>query len=257
MLSLSESQARFRAAVMSPSAEVPDMLCAPVPVGKRFEIYRRHHRQSLTRHIAGRYPTVEWLLGSVRMLEVTERFVSASPPVSACMAEYGAGFAAALVADAATAALPYLGDVAALDWLLGEVSIAIDRPALAITALAALPSERLPDFGLELQPGLRFLRSAWPVDDLVRLRFGDGPPETLAFGPLAVELELRGARGRFQIGRLDPAVGRFRTSLAAGETLAAAMAQGVAAAPDFDPATALARLFAEGLVVAIVTGNEE
>lgn len=257
MPSLSDAQEQFRAAVVARDVHVPSMLRAPGPVVERLEIYRRHYREALTRHIVGRYPTVEWLLGSARTMQLAEQFIRVSPPSAPCMAEYGAGFIEALKSDAGTGTLPYLGDVAELDWNLGNVSVAIDRPALAISALSESPPDRLPDIGLCLQPGLSYLRSGWPVDDLVRIRLSEQPPQTLQFTPIAVALEVRGARGQFRIARVDPAVLGFRAALAAGETLGTATDQGLSVDPHFNLSLALASVFAEGLVVEIVSPTEE
>lgn len=257
MQSLSDVQAQFRAAVVSRDGTVPAMLLAPAPVAGRLEIYRRHFREALVRHIAGRFPTVEWLLGSTRMRPLAEQFVRAAPPTAPCMAEYGAGFIDALKWDPTTGDVPYIGDVAELDWLLGGVSVAVSKPVLPIAALAAYPADRLPDCGLRLQPGTRYLKSGWPVDDLVRVRLGDQLPDRMSFVPQKVALELSGARGQFRITRLDEPVMKFRAALAVGKTLGDAVDAGIAADAEFDFSLALATIFAEGLVIEIVSPVEE
>jgi hypothetical protein len=257
MLSLSEVQAQFRAAVVARDAAAPAMLTAPVPVGGRLEIYRRHYREALARHIVGRYPTVEWLLGSDRMRPLAEQYIRVSPPTAPCMAEYGAGFVEALKWDLTTSAVPYVHEVAELDWHLGGVSVATSGPALAISALADHPAERLPDLGLRLQPGTRYLESGWPIDELVRIRLGEQPPEQLEFKPYSVALEISGARGQFRITRLDRPVFKFRAALATGDALGDAVTAGVAVDPNFDFSLALATVFAEGLVIDIISPAED
>lgn len=257
MQSLSDVQAQFHAAVVSRDSAVPAMLLAPAPVAGRLDIYRRHFREALVKHIAGRFPTVEWLLGSARMRPLAEAFIRAAPPTAPCMAEYGAGFIDALRCDTSTGELPYIGDVAELDWLLGGVSVAVSKPALSIAALAACPADRLPDCGLRLQPGTRYLQSGWPVDDLVRVRLGDQLPEVLNFAAHKVAIEVSGARGRFRLTRLDEPVMKFRTALAAGRTLGDAVNAGIDAGAEFDFSLALATVFAEGLVIAIASPVEE
>lgn len=257
MLSLSDVQAQFRAAVVTPDAAIPAMLRAPAPIAGRLEIYRRHFREALVRHIAGRFPTIEWLVGSDRLRPLAEQFTRVAPPTAPCMAEYGAGFIAALKDEAVIRHLPYLGDVAELDWMLGDVSVAISKPALDISALAKFPANQLPDLGLHLQLGVRYLASAWPVDDLVRIRLSEQYPQTLDFAPMNVALEISGARGQFQIRRLDQPVMKFRAALARGATLGDAMSDGLATDPEFDVSLALATIFAEGLVVAVISSTED
>lgn len=252
MLSLAESQTIFRRAItQSGDATTPSVLTAPNGAATRFAIYRRHHRESLTRHIRGRFPTVEWLLGSPRMMEFAAAFARDTPPSVPCMAEYGLGFAGFLAADRISRELPYLEDVALLDWHLGDVAVAVDFPALAISELARFHPDHLPDLGLRLQPGLRLLESAWPVDDLVRVRLSEQRPEQLAFAAMPVAIEVRGARGRFALSRLSPAAQCFRTMLVQPSTLGDAMQRALDTEPDFDISAGLTSLFSEGLVTAI------
>lgn len=257
MPSLSETQAAFRLAVVANDAAMPTTLVAPAPLAGRLAIYRRHFREALIRHLAGRFPTVEWLLGTGRFVSLAEPFIRTSPPSAPCMAEYGAGFANALEQPEVAGSLPYLADMARLDWILGDVAVAIDLPPVAITALAAWPAERLPDLGLRLQPGVGYLRSGWPVDDLVRVRLVDEPPKKLEFNASPVALEIRGARGQFGIGRLDLADFAFRSALRDGATLGGAIEQALCTEPEFDVSAALGALFAAGLVVEILPPHAE
>lgn len=252
MLSLAESQTIFRRAIVqSGDAAVPSMLLAPRDAATRFAIYRRHHRESLTRHIRGRFPTVEWLLGTPRMMDLAAAFARDTPPSAPCMAEYGLDFAGFLAADPIGQELPYLEDVALLDWHLGDVAVAVDFPALTISELARFHPDRLPDIALRLQPGVRHLESAWPVDDLVRVRLSESAPEQLAFAPMPVAIEIRGARGRFALSRLSPASLRFRATLVEAGTLGDAMQRALDTDPAFDISAGLASLFSEGLVTTI------
>ncbi len=257
MPSLSETQAAFRLAVVDRTGLTPTMLVAPAPTAGRLAIYRRHHHESLIRHLAGRFPTVEWLLGTARFVALAEPFIRTSPPGVPCMAEYGEGFAAALDHHGLAGELPYLADVARLDWMLGHAAVAISLPPLPITALGTWPADRLPDLRLVIQPGAGYLHSTWPVDDLVRVRLDERVPDRLEFTALPVALEVRGARGEFGIGRLDRAEFAFRAALRAGATLGAALEAGLSTNPGFDVPTALGALFAAELVVDILPPDAE
>jgi len=257
MPSLSETQAEFRLALVANDAAMPATLVAPAPLAGRLAIYRRHFREALIRHLAGRFPTVEWLLGTDRFVSLAEPFIRTSPPSAPCMAEYGAGYATALEHPDLAGSLPYLADTARLDWMLGDAAVAIDLPHIPITALAAWPADRLPDIRLRLQPGAGYVRSGWPIDDLVRIRLDEEPPKRLEFNAFPVALEIRGARGQFRIGRIDGADFAFRYALRDGATLGAAIEQALTSDPEFDVSAALGALFAEGLVVEILLPGTE
>ena len=254
MPALAETQAQLHRAIGGgdPVAALA-LLAGRFDPALRLDIYRHHHRESLTRHVIGRFPTIQWLLGAERMLVLARAFIAVHPPTAPCMAEYGGAFPGFLGQAEDALRHPYLPATAAIDWALGEIAVAIDHPPLPIAELGAYKQERLPDLGLRLQPGLRLLHAAWPVDDLVRLRLGAAPPERFVLDPLQVHLQLVGARGAFTIQRLDPGSFTFRTALAGGGSIGGAASEAFAADPAFDAGAALAALFAAAHVTAITT----
>lgn len=249
MLPLSELQASFRDAVTGgPNDGVLAALSCPADPEERLDIYRRHHRESFRRHLRGRYPTVEWLIGTDSMVAMADATLRAAPPRAPSMAEYGQELVETLLRDGSDLP-PYIAEVARLDWTLGILSVATDHEAIGIDALAVVPADELERVTLTLQPGLAHMAMAWPADALVQLRLAASAPEQLAFLPQETRLELRGARGRFTMRRLDPGAFTFRARLGAGDNLGPAAEEALAIEPSFDVAAALAALFAEGLVI--------
>lgn len=249
MPSLCETQAAFRDAV---TGGLPGELLAapqcPADTQARLDIYRRHHRESFRRHLRGRYPTLEWLLGTDRLVALADDTLRHAPPRAPSMAEYGQELVEAVL-RAHGELPPYIAEVARLDWALGCISVAVDRAAIGVDRLAAVPAEQLDAVTLALQPGLAHVAAAWPIDDLVTLRLTAMAPEQLAFAPRKTQLELRGARGRFTLRRLPAGDFTFRTNLAAGRSLGCAAEAALAIETSFDVTAALAAVFAEGLVI--------
>jgi len=255
---LAEVQARFRQALDAVDASAVMPLFGGIPdAAQRMEIYRRHHRESLVRHLHGRFPTVDWLLGPAAMRQLALEFIAAHAPTGPCMAEYGAEFIPFIEASPGATRHRYLGAAAEIDWLLGQVAVAIDAPLLSIAALASQAPERLPDLILQLQPGVRYLAAGWPIDDLVRMRLSEQLPDRYVLEAEPVRLEIRGARGAFSINRLESGAFAFRSALARGATIGAAADAAVEAAAQFDAGAALAALFAERLVTAIDPSGRE
>lgn len=249
MSSLHETQGAFRAVVTgSDATALLAKLRCPAEPAARLGIYRRHYRESFRRHLRGRYPTLEWLIGTDRLVEVADATLRRMPPRAPSLAEYGRELID-LLGDARWSLPPYVAEVALLDWTLGGLSVASEAPPLPISALAVIASERLGDMSLGLQPGLSLIDCDWPVDELVHLRQAGDAPEALRFQPRATRLELRGARGRFSLRRLAAADFAFRSRLMHGESLGTAAEAALAKEPAFDLAAALAALFAEGLVI--------
>jgi hypothetical protein len=254
MQPLADAQALFRSALVGGNGSAVYPVLSGVPdVSQRLAIYQRHHRHSLVRHIAGRFPTLAWLLGSKSMLALAEAFALAHRPTAPCMAEYGEAFPAFVAASEPGRARPYLAAAAELDWCLGETAVAVDLPALGIDVLSTIATDRLPETKFGMQPGARYVKADCPVDELVRLRLSEHVPDSFRLDRRPVFLEVTGARGTFHIGRLDRPIYEFRARLAVGETIAAAADAAFAADIEFEAGIALAGLFADRLVTTLIT----
>jgi hypothetical protein len=251
MRSLAETQGLFRRAIAGgPTVDLLPLLRSPGHAAERLGIYRRHHRESFRRHLRGRFPTLEWLVGTPMMLELADALLQAHPPRAPSLAEYGEGLVE--IVRASGAGHPaWLADVVQLDWHLGNVSVAVAHPPVEIAALADLDPARLPEISVTLQPGLVYLQSGWPIEQLVHLHLGGAAPSELSFEPRETSLELRGDRGRFTIARLSPAEHCFRQGLQQRRAFGDAAQPAFDIAADFDLGAALARVFADGLVIAI------
>ena len=115
----------------------------------------------------------------------------------------------------------------------------------------------LPDVRLTLQSSLRVLRADWPVDDVFALYVGDTAPEQLVLEPAPTWMQVRGARGTFQIDRLSEGEFLFRQVIVNGTSIGDAAARALARVSQFKPGDALAALFADQLVTAISSAAEQ
>jgi hypothetical protein len=151
--------------------------------------------------------------------------------------------------------LPYLVDVARFEWALNIAAAVRKAAPLQIEALAAFPAEKAAYVTLRLQPSLSYFVSSWPIDAIWQANQKDEvPPVDLAGG--GAELEIRRAGDVAAWRRLDSGTFAFRTALADGLVLAAAMAAGTLRDPAFDPTAALQHVIAEGLAVACCLSPE-
>jgi len=235
---------------------------APFLVGgadplKRLAIHQRHYQSSLVTALLEKFPASVWLLGSNLMTQAAHAFVRVRPPSRPCLAEYGGSFSEflAVYGDAPTA-LPYLRPFVELEWHLGQVSIAITQRALTWSNIAAVGADALPDAGLTLQPGLRYLQASWAVDDLMRLYLTDSAPPRFELARGDVWLEVAGARGDLHIRRVDQTTFVFRQSVREGRSLTEAAEQALQRDLAFDPANGLIELAASGLVTAVTPQME-
>jgi hypothetical protein len=246
---LAEIQQGVRRAIVTGDANSIDaLLIGGRDARKRLAIHQRHYETSLTSALVGKFPATAWLVGTPFLSESARHFVREHPPNAPCIAEYGEVFPAFLATCPGADRVPYLHGFAMLDWHLGHVAVAVDRPVLTIEALSQIDVEALLDERLSLQPGVRYLRDSWPIDDLMKLYLTGTAPDRWTMDRVAVSLEIRGARGAFQIARLETADFAFRTAVLEGRSIANAAGCAIESDAAFDPARALAALVSDGLV---------
>jgi hypothetical protein len=255
VLSLVDTQAHLRRAVVAGDATgVLPLLVGGRDPEKRLAIHRRHYETSLVTALLAKFPATVWLAGSPFVTEAARRFVHEHPPHAPCIAEYGAEFPDFLSTRPAADRVPYLLAFAELEWCLGQVAVAIDRPPVSIERLSQADVNVLTDALCTLQPGLHYLHASWPVDDLMKLYLTDTAPDRFALEPADVWIEVRGARGEFRINRLDAGEFIFRSAVQDGRAIGDAAECALEASAGFDPGRALAALVGDGLVTAIIQG---
>jgi hypothetical protein len=122
-------------------------------------------------------------------------------------------------------------------------------------ALAAVSAEEAAYVVLRLQPSLSYLASPWPIDAIWQAN-QENEVSVVDLASGGARLEIRRADDRVAWRRLDAAAFAFRTALADGLVLAAAMAGATLQDPAFDVTAAVQHLFVEGLVVAYCLSSE-
>ena len=182
MPTLAEIQSFFRDAVVAGNTQrVLPLLNGGCDPGKRLAIHQRNYHASLVDALTVKFPATAWLVGSPFLIQAAEHFVREHPPEAPCIAEYGAAFPEFLTHCPGAGRLPYLREFAQLEWFVGQISIAVDGS----------PS------------GLYYLHASWPVDELLQLYLTDSVPDRFELSPTDVWIEVRGARGEFQLKRVD------------------------------------------------------
>jgi hypothetical protein len=250
--SVAEIQAAMREALLTGrTSALAGCLRGGVDPEKRLAIHQRHYRASLITSLLDRFPATVWLVGSEFVGTAADAFVSHVPPSRPCIAEYGEDFPAFLADRPGADTLPYLGQFAALEWHLARVSLAVDLPPVTPSDLHAVGPHELTDARFDLQPGLHYIRLDWALDELVGLYLTDRSPESFALTPGPVFLEVHGSRGELHMTRLGPAAYAFRSTLATGGMLAAAVAAAATIDTAFDPGQALVEMLGRNLITMV------
>jgi hypothetical protein len=258
VLPLIEIQLRLRDAVVTGDAAcIASLLTGGHDAEKRLAVHQRHYEASLVNALLGKFPATAWLVGTPFVTEAARRFVHEHPPSAPCIAEYGEGFPGFLAECPSIAGVPYLSDFAELEWHVGHVAIAVDQPAVTLEDFSKIVAAELPDTVLKLQSGVRYLQGSWPIDELMKLYLTEAAPDCFEFEPADAWIEVRGARGEFQINRLDASEFLFRKAILEGRSIGDAAARVLDLDTAFDPGNALMTLIAAGMVTGVARSPQE
>jgi len=252
MLRLAEIQSHFRKAVVDGDTRgVATVLIGGYDPEKRLTVHQRNYQTGLVDSLLVKFPATAWLIGTPFVTEAAKHFAREHPPQAPCIAEYGAAFPDFLAGCPETQRLPYLRKFAQLEWYVGQVSIAVDHAPVTGKDFSIIDAGALPETVLMLQSGLHYIEASWPVDELMKLYLTEKVPDYFELSPADVWIEVRGARGEFQLNRLDAANFTFRKSVLGGRSIGDAAESALDINPGFDPGQALAALIAEGLITVI------
>lgn len=245
---LSEAQELFAGSMLS----LPEAVESPVPalidlfstpediLSERLKIYRNNIFGNLTNALLDTYPLIEKLTGEDFAKSLMRAFILKNPPQEACLNRYGVGLAAFLESFAPARELPYLPDVARLEWAVNEAYYAPDDKPLTPDALQNVPLDELADMVLPLRLSVRLLESRWPLVAVRNFCLKENRPgshdesETLdlSHGGCRVMVYRPGLAA--DIVPLEPAEYAFLQDMRAGKTLGGALETTLKTVPDFD-----------------------
>ena len=257
-VSVADVRERIAAAVLDPTAPVPAGIGrrgAPSQV-RRFAIYRNNVVVGLVEALARRFPVCLAIVGEAFFRAMAREFVLAMPPPSPVLLGYGDAFPGFIEGFAPADEVPYLADVARLEYARGAAHHAADALVAGAERLAELDGYPPARIRVALHPAVRLLRSKWPVVTLWEMNAGEAP-----LGPFAnwTGEDAVVARPAYRVGvhRLPPGSFTFLTSLGSGGSLEAALIAAIAEDEAFEPASGIAALIEFGLVTAFnVTGED-
>jgi uncharacterized protein (UPF0276 family) len=202
----------------------------------RLGIYRGNLGAGWTRALGASHPVLRQLVGDEFFEALARVYGRAHPSQDPDLNRFGAGLAAFLEGFAPAAALPYLPDMARLEWLVHDSFYAPDAQAGTLDAAASFTGLHPDSFeasGALLHPSLRLHASDWATPALWRAHQPEGPafPQEMARASHALVL-----RPRFRVEVMDSSAAEVAAlaRLAAGACFGAALDAAFEADADFD-----------------------
>lgn len=122
------------------------VLIGPIGAAEAFGLHRNTAMHGLANALRISHPTVDALVGEAFFDQAALAFAQEQPPAAACLTGYGSGFADFLQVYAFAGDLPYLADVARLDFAIeavggqsvGHDGLQLDLGAALLTLDASL-----------------------------------------------------------------------------------------------------------------------
>jgi hypothetical protein len=211
---------------------------------ERLCIYRNTIAGTLAKALRLNFPATERLVGAEFFADCAAGYVRQAPPRSAYLNDYGAGFAAYLANDRRLAALPYVADVAHLEWAVSRALVAETSPAADWRELASLDATLQPRICFTPDPSVTLLKLDTPADAIWQAVLAAVPEDFERLDPTgpSVHLLIERLGPDLSVRRLEVAEWHFTEALCAGQPLG----QVLAAHPGVDGQSHLALHLAAG-----------
>lgn len=230
MPSLLEQQARFAGELMG-RAGAPGM-----------DVYRGNVFGNWSLALSGAYPIVRKIVGEEFFRGLAREYARSHPSASGDLNEYGTQLAAFVSDFPHTRDLPYLPDVARMEWLAHRAYYAADAAAFSLDAVGELSRPTL-------TPACALLTSEWPLSRIWTVHQDDYEGEIeVDLGAGAERILVHRPKWRAQVRSLAPGDYRFLDMARCGATLGEALEAALAEDPAFDPALALAGWVDAGVI---------
>ncbi len=257
MPSLRDLQQSFAEAVLATDRGTPSIAIVPASSGAgRMAIYRTALFANYRNALGATYPVLKRLLGAPFFHAAVDAFVRAHPSTSGDLNVYGDGFGPFLAGYPPAAELPYLADVARLEWAIDEAARAADcdrAPASVLAELAAVAPERLPMLRFTLDPSCRLVASCFPIRRIWQVNQpGHTGDERVSLEEGAETLLIRRDADGVSVERIGTGEFAWLAALAANAPLGEAIDAAQRADFAFDFGSALRTHVASGTIASVI-----
>ena len=255
MPDLADAQRRLVAALNSDAASddaLPLFTGDAKHARDRLAIYRGNVTANAARALAATYPIVCKLVGAEFFDGLARAYCREHPSRSGDLNELGEHLADFVTRFPPAQSLPYLPDVARMEWLAHSAHYAADHAPADTQNIAAIADNDYPRLALKLHPAAATFASAYPLcriwevhqDDYrgeIAVDLGSGSDRVIIYRP----------QFRVTVARLTDGEFAFLTAIERGELLGAALECARAADAQFDLGASLQRWVAANIVVSL------
>jgi len=256
MTSLAELQVQFCDALRSteqPPRELLDELLDDGLNLQRFNVYRNNFIVLNADALADMYPVVKRLLGESAFQMLATRYVRQQPPIERTLLLYGEGFADYITSITELSALPYLPDVARLEYAWTAAYHAEEAGRLDQQTLSGVPPEAFGLLRLITHPSMQCIESSYPIYRIWMVNQGDEPDQSVSLDEGTSHLIVIRPDAEVDVRAVSEVEWRLLDRLQRGDTVEDAYLHAVEIDREFDLAAFFTRHLLDGTFCAIAS----
>lgn len=217
-------------------------------LSQRLAIYRANVAASAAKALTAAYPVLRQVVGDEFFNGLARAYLRAWPSTCGNLYDFGGEYAAFLAAFPHAQSLPYLPDLARLEWLVHRAYGAADARPWDPASLMTVAPELQGQIRFEWAAGTAVMNSAYPVARIWTIH-QPGYAGEFAVDGSAAECALVARAGlRVTVTALDAGDAAFFAAALGGGTLDEAATAALNADPGFDLGALLARSIASNLI---------
>jgi hypothetical protein len=138
----------------------------PLSLTKRLDIYAEAYFARILEVLGQDFSSVAQQMGEQAFSKIVAEYLKAHPSKTTNIGEIGASFPAFLSAHELTCELPWLSELAWVEWRVSQSFYADDWPTMDVKSLATVHPEAWPGARFTLDPSAYLLRTFWNADEL-------------------------------------------------------------------------------------------
>lgn len=251
-MSLAEFQDTVRDYLFNPDSRYQ---CVDIPqlakdedFTKQFDVIRERTLSSLMRELAGVFPITKRLLSEAEFRIAADQYFSERIPSSIDPMNYCEEFPDFLENFTTEKDLPYLVEIAMLDYGCYQAKQAMDAQPINKKIFTELSPEQLAGRHIQLHPACFWMSSPFSLYD-VWYRFNSSLPSKASAALTPQEVVIIRPQMQVEVHKVDTGLVRALDALDNGETLNKALMEGGQEDPNFNAVAAIQFLIQNGLIV--------
>jgi hypothetical protein len=252
-------QSDFTAAVLDPDRAIPSAITSHTSRApqKRFAVYRNNVAVGLVDALRARFPATQRIVGAEFFAAMARVYVTAHPPRSPVLLQYGDGFPSFVETFEPAGELPYLPEVARLEAARTRAYHAADAEPIHARGLEAISPEDLLNARAALHPSAQVVRSRHPIVTIWAMNSGELEPAPIDNDQAEDALVVR-PHLTVLVHRLPSGGAVLINAMAGGATFGEAIEQATATEHHaFDLPANLAALIGSGALATILPSDPD